>query len=467
LSGVARIVYDTSGTDVSSSALSLLTTNRSIWMADLFWFKIYDFWSSNNYIGNSVNYTWTTAAWPILVNTLQTGINGTLTTTGGQTYLPAAIKRRTATYKVGFEDNPFDLTWYTNSVTVPAFAQPWSVAGGLNASYPIGSPNGGPATSIPVIPGKSYTLKWSTGLCSAYYNGPYFTPAGDPAVPSPGGGSPITGFNAEALVGGWADATGQLVATPLRIGSYWSGVAPTGATQLLLGFNDGGTFSDNSGAWIIEVTGQYILTQNSLSLKQAMAAGYCDGAPFWYHKAIFNAATPPIFGPGSLLGTTLMMRGYLRDVEVADDHVKITIASLMESFNQVKVPTQLIQPGNRSVQIIPPQPTAVLGNVLSTSTATDIQITTSSYPDHEFQGGFIIFGGYSTYVTANASGATVPSFIRIRDNVTLSGTLHLYPMEPIIGNLAALSPVTAWALSSLDNSSGAPGFPYVPGPDHA
>jgi hypothetical protein len=56
------------------------------------------------------------------------------------------------------------------------------------------------------------------------------------------------------LMGAFADASGKVVGDPFAIGLDRSIVAPSGATQLLLGLNDD-IFSDNRGSLVVEVTG--------------------------------------------------------------------------------------------------------------------------------------------------------------------------------------------------------------------
>lgn len=484
MSGVPRIIYDSAGTDVTSSAQTLLQGN-SLLMADMFWLRIFSSWLDVAGNGGAKDFQITSGDFPVQVNNVQTGVNGNLTSTatqsgisGGQTWLPSALKRDSLQFKVGFEDSPFELTWFPT----PAEEDLPFYLATINPGNTPTSPAGyGPGTA--------------TGLGT--YPGDWVFPPHQYAD-----------LNAAVLLAAFVDGSGALTGSPMYMGAGPTITAPAhaGTTAVQVGPSGNGSYAGNTGFWVINYTsslgasGQVTIPGTSypwnspssgfsyyypssggtapisipaspgetftftsadagFNLKQILAAGYCDGAPFWYHKAIFNP-------DHTLLGTTLMFRGYLRDVECADDHIKFTIASLMEAFNQVQVPTQLVQPGNRSVQIVPPQPTQVLGSVLGTSTSTDLQFSATA-ADHLFQGGFISMAGHDTYAVPNALGTMVPSFIRIRDNITISGTLHLYPVAPIVVNTNSLSPVAAWAKSSLSNSNGAPGFPYIPGPNKA
>lgn len=484
MSGIPRIIYDSAGTDVTSSAKTILAGNPVL-MADLFWIKIFSSWQHTSPVGGAVDYQLSSGDFPVQIDNLQTGVNGVLTSTatasgisGGQTWHPSALKRETVQYKVGFEDNSFDLTWFPTPAEEDL---PFYLAIINPGNTPISPAGYGPGTA--------------TGLGT--YPGDWVFPPHAHAD-----------LNAGVLLAAFVDGSGALTGSPMYMGAGPTITAPAhaGTTAVQVGPSGNGSYAGNTGFWVINYTssggasGQVTIPGTSypwnspssgftyyypssggtapisipaspgetftftsadagFNLKQVLGNGYGDGSPFWYHKAIFNPDR-------SLVGTTLMFRGYLRDVECADDHIKFTISSLMEQFNQVQVPTQLVQPGNRSVQVVPPQSTQVLGTVLGTSTPTDLQFTATAV-DHLFQGGFISMAGDDTYAVPNALGKLVPSFIRIRDNITISGTLHLYPVVPVIVNLTGLSPVAAWAKSSLSNSFGAPGFPYIPGPNKA
>ena len=60
--------------------------------------------------------------------------------------------------------------------------------------------------------------------------------------------------NSAALVGAFTDASGQIVsAGPMLIGNSFSAIVPAGATQLMMGMNDGLDWEDNSGAVLMNV----------------------------------------------------------------------------------------------------------------------------------------------------------------------------------------------------------------------
>lgn len=160
----------------------------------------------------------------------------------------------------------------SQQLTIYGTAQPWVFVGGegsINVAYPF-STSGGPGTnptSFQVTPGTLYTITYNSGTVSRdpeFYG--FFNANGDPSNPGPGSSNsngwpgywvePIGAgsCNAGSLVGAWADETGELVANPFEVGNSWQGVAPAGASQLLLGVNDVTIFNDNVGSWTVTIT---------------------------------------------------------------------------------------------------------------------------------------------------------------------------------------------------------------------
>lgn len=89
------------------------------------------------------------------------------------------------------------------------------------------------------------------------------------------------------------------------------------------------------------------------TLRQTLLAGCFQESPFWVHQALFT--DNPRNG-GTFLGTTLMFRGFLRKVESTQSSLQLTVASLMDVFQSVQVPTQTITPNNRDVPYFPAAP---------------------------------------------------------------------------------------------------------------
>lgn len=218
--------------------------------------------------------------------------------------------------------------------------------------------------------------------------------------------------------------------------------------------------------------------------KWALIQGYLDEAPVWIHRAYFTPgiypSTPNAYP--SLLGTTLVWRGFVRDVKADRGQVVITLASLMHLFQGTQIPTQTIQPGNRVPPFFPGS-VSLFGNSitgikpLSTSTPTDLQFTLSagSYADHSLRDAYFTLhqqpppNGWIPH-----SGQPGPGVFRIRDNVTnnspVASTLHVFPYEPINPVNLICTPNNTNQFMEIFfpqplNSGGQNGFPYVPPPE--
>ncbi len=150
---------------------------------------------------------------------------------------------------------------------------PWISDGTLNTAHAYGINDGlGPTTwsaadGLQFATGDTLTITYLDGLTSAYGGtDPYADGIGDTnyeaddASGSSGQFFPSLYMNPypiylQALVGTFADASGEVVGTPFAVNNGpLDVVIPAGATQLQLGFNDD-IFSDNSGALDVRVEG--------------------------------------------------------------------------------------------------------------------------------------------------------------------------------------------------------------------
>jgi hypothetical protein len=201
---------------------------------------------------------------------------------------------------------------------------------------------------------------------------------------------------------------------------------------------------------------------SSPTLKQCAIAGYFDECPVWFHRAFFSGPPPLTF-----LGTMLMFRGYIREVEATRDYLKFTLTSLLDLFQETDIPTQRLEPGNRLASQIP---TGTNFNNTTfqpgSSTPTDLvfQYTGSTIPDHILKDAFLISAGSLGSEPTSAA----PPFVayRVQDNVTtntpFTNALHVYPYEPVLGTVG----VAIYGVPPIDGTAGLPpGFPYVPPPE--
>lgn len=227
--------------------------------------------------------------------------------------------------------------------------------------------------------------------------------------------------------------------------------------------------------WFVDDT--ITLTNVTWGLKWALVSGYLDDSPVWIHRGIFTPNSNPNLPP-TLVGTSLMWRGFIRDCKVDRGQVVITLASLIHIFQQVQVPSQTVQAGSR----LPPFAAAGNGSVIggslgcvfeSASTPIDLQFTAGApTPDHAMRDAIILsINEPPPNVHYAQSGKPQPQVFRIRDNVNISGVLHVYPYEPInpltlIGNPNS-SPqyINFFLQSDIGSGSVAPGFPLVPTPE--
>jgi hypothetical protein len=153
------------------------------------------------------------------------------------------------------------------------------------------------------------------------------------------------------------------------------------------------------------------------------------------------------------------------------------------------VPTQLVVPGNRLPNYQPASfivgnacPGGLLSNGPSggphgynTGTPYDLQFYIPSgvggvsnvVVDHALRDFFILTGNALLFGVP-VNGQSAPSAVRIRDNITVSGILHVYPYTPIEPvSLAGFTYVLVYPqLPATNDPNQTPGFPDVPPPEN-
>jgi hypothetical protein len=205
-----------------------------------------------------------------------------------------------------------------------------------------------------------------------------------------------------------------------------------------------------------------------LSMKQVMSYYRAfDDCPFWIHRAFFSDF--PKNG-GSLLGTTLMWRGFIRKTEAAPDYLKISLGSLMQIAQDTPLPSQLIQPNARSAPFVPnPNGSGgVFGTpIVRVSAKTYTVKALTTLLANQLQDCWVTFWGSAGSVNyAPQSGVppfTTPVF-RLQSNTAASSgsnmTITFYD-PPIIPG----SPSGIGVFSPNTENVGAPGFPFLPPPE--
>lgn len=250
----------------------------------------------------------------------------------------------------------------------------------------------------------------------------------------------------------------------------------TGALDYSIGFED----HPAEVTWYIDDTKNYTGTSSSalnavtspsgLTMKQAMIMGAFNEVPFWIHQALFSG--DPTKG-GTFLGTVLMFRGYIRKVVPTKNSLILSIASLMDVFQQTQIPTQTFTPNCRAVPFLPAAGGTYAGHWSSVATITSpTQITfnigaTLSIPEDALRDYYIGF-------TSNVGGGVLPwgtgvppaPFFRIRGNVATntSSTVTCYFYEPPI---VPATPSDIPVMGQASQSALPHGFPYIPPPEYS
>jgi hypothetical protein len=211
------------------------------------------------------------------------------------------------------------------------------------------------------------------------------------------------------------------------------------------------------------------LNPPNLTLKKAMLNGAFNEAPFWIHQALFS--DDPAHG-GTFYGTTLMFRGYIRKVTAAKNKLEISIASLLDVFQDVQIPTQTITPDTRSGPYVPAAGGLYTGSwydVYAIVSPTEIifqpSLSATSFPQDALRDYWMTF-----VVDTSSSGSIwksgyspAPAW-RIKGNDASSSspyvTVYFYepPVIPVSPNLSLFGQVS---LSGLPY-----GFKYVPPPEY-
>lgn len=205
---------------------------------------------------------------------------------------------------------------------------------------------------------------------------------------------------------------------------------------------------------------------SNLTLKQALAMGIFTENPFWIHQAIFSDF--PCNG-GSFLGTTLMFRGYIRTVTASRSKLTIQLASLMDVFQQVQVPTQVITPNNRALPYIPAA-TSAYGVDFSAAVINGPQsisfTTAETIPENAMQDAWMTWVPATFASNPVYLNNTPPAIaFRIQGNTATSGgSVTVYFYEPI---QVPIGSTLYNFYSQLNTQGGNQGFLYLPPPEYS
>lgn len=115
-----RVVYDTNGTDITSTVQAFLKANRTLYVYNLYRFETVNFWEYNP-DGDIVDFAFTDAPFRIHINKYQAFGNGAAQLgtysggsqlTDGLDFLPDNFTRSTFEYGVGFDSQSTEVQWF-------------------------------------------------------------------------------------------------------------------------------------------------------------------------------------------------------------------------------------------------------------------------------------------------------------------------------------------------------------------
>ncbi len=267
----------------------------------------------------------------------------------------------------------------------------------------------------------------------------------------------------------WAQKTTQLAninATFLPVGGNGFKGVRRGNLTYGIGFED----NPLDATFLFDNTTQIYPDVNAaaITFKQCVSRGYLFERPVWLYRAFLS-------DPQTLLGTTLMFRGYIRGSELTRDSIKLTCASLMDQFQNTQVPTQTVQPGNRRAPYLP----GYGGNIgsltgLPGGTPTDLLFThaVGDMPipsDGALRDCCMVAGSVFQY-SPGTNATPPPTLVPIRDNKFISGVEHIYPYEPVdVGMIYTTGVYTYFVSNAAPITNTGPdhatGFPNVPPPE--
>lgn len=153
----------------------------------------------------------------------------------------------------------------TIDVTVNGKSGPWDLSVNPTLVYDAGAiaPTVVRSSTGLLAAGTAYTIAFAGGETQtvSFYSqtdgdGYANLPQYDVSVPAQYASNKETA-HLQALLGAFADSTGKVVGTPFVVGNFGSFLAPTGASEILLGFNDN-HYADNLGALTVSVGGANI-----------------------------------------------------------------------------------------------------------------------------------------------------------------------------------------------------------------
>lgn len=199
------------------------------------------------------------------------------------------------------------------------------------------------------------------------------------------------------------------------------------------------------------------------TFKQAFMSGQLEQAYFCAWRLFMKYP-----GDVSNFGTCILFNGRLSDVEIARDHVKLKVSSVMELFQNYG-PTQWIEPHNRGFQFGYGQSVAIGTGVLQAGTNQSVLVLNGNIANGVLNDGMAFISINPSSSSAFPASATF--YRNIRTNTTNGTTTSVYLYRPLpLTVTPGTDQASFYYPLSLSDSAGqnvGPGFPYVPQPDVA
>lgn len=373
-------------------------------------------------------------------------------------------------------------TGLPGTVTVAATSYPWSRTDPSYPFTPTGATGTGP-TSIAMTQGQVITLSYASGTITNTGSDTY-DPTGAFATPDttyPGHyviGSSIP--PAACLIGGFANASGWIIAPPFYIGSNLTiGPAPLGTTQLLFGLNSN-TYdpATNTGSWVMNVipptyyiskygawergpySNEAAFSMNAGSselnayipesvfypgtttpLMQAINQGTLNGSKVIIQSLYWPLGSPP--SSGFSMGTMQLMIGQIGNVKNAGrSKIICEVFDLTYILNR-PFPPHLIQSVCRhtfcdsgcTLQANAFRTLPYALDVSSTTLYLNFTIAARGNTTAYLYGALIVVSNVVYMCTTEGTSAgSAPSFITTRGLSTIDGTTHWTSLGSLLAN---------------------------------
>ena len=499
-----RTIYDQNGNNVTSTVQAALQAGRTFRVANLYSFANRVFWRTSS--GELAFWGFTDADIPIGQTFLQLFSSGSTPVAGqGGGIVTFPLGSGTNIFPnspvIGATDYP--VTFGTSSINISVLTQPFPnvphSGSGVFQHFNAGPGSGITSIDLVVVGdhfgGSSgsafygYTVT-ETSLPTTLANGPiggpfHFGPFVDIYRVSPSGAYPnpntfpftacqFSASMATNIAGPYGDSSTTTAYFVLNGGFGGGGAGGVGALPFVpevikrdkLTYGVGLEANNITITWNIDDTKNYFGSYSplisppvsQLSMKQAMSIYRAfDDCPFWIHQVLI----PDNPTPSSSFYTTLVYRGFIRKIESSTEYVKITVNSLMQILQDLRVPTQILGPGNRDVQFLgigTPDSTTLVTPITAINSVVFTMMTGVTIKENQLQDCWLTFFSAGSSPTNGLPSNGMPGW-KIQSNTAATvgtlTTITFYDPPIIPGSPPVINLFT-------QNSGSVPGFDVPP-----